>query len=244
MNLAAATIAASQWGAIDHMNPHLEFGAKLAMGKLTGAFSREDLEKLQNFWQKEIVQKTEVRPGLFKRYPKEYKYQRKYSLSHDELLGLALCSMVLEPKTRLTIKRILDKGPTLGLYLSGFSPSKPRPVKGNWFERNLIRAGNLLMQFVDSEWFILSPIRPDLRGYWKVAANRELSTTEYEAIKLDLMMLKTWNLLDLRCCLLELAGRPEFRQHVAMARQRMGTKYRGRYGENPLYLYLWDKRGN
>lgn len=224
------------------MNQHLEFGAKLAMGQSAGVFSKDDLEKLQNFWQKEIVEKTEVRPGLFKRFPKEYPYQRKYSLSHDELLGLALCSMVLEPYTRLTIKRILDQGPNvLGLYMSGHSPFKPRAVTGNWFMRQAIRLTNWLGPMIDSEWFILR--RPLYRGLCKIAANRQITPAEYEGIKFNLLTEKAWNLLDLRCLLLELADRPEFRQHVVSARKRMGESYKGRYGKNPLYLFLWEKRG-
>lgn len=233
MSLSSIIIAASQWSAINHMNPHLEFSAKVLMA--WDHIDTIERQKLRQFWVNQYRDRTEIKRGLFKRFPPDIagEYRSKYSTSHDELItGICFMSYLFEGGE--SARRILDEGRTFGFYLSGHSPNKP--IKGKWYAPII----NFLDKFLDSEWLVL--FNPSHKGFAKLAAGRQMSMIEREAIKINLATSKTWNLLDIKLLFLEQLNLPEFNQHVMAARKRMGTKYRGRYGSDPLYLRLWELR--
>lgn len=234
MNLTAAIIASQEWENIDHMNPHLELSAKVYMA--WDYISDADKDGLQELWRKEYRDRTEIKRGLFKRFPPDIAtdYQAGYSTSHDELItGICFMSYLFDDGK--TAARILDEGRTLGFYFSGHSPFKP-VNKDVWY-RGII---NWLGSRVDSEWLVL--FNPTHRAFAKLSAGRQLSMIEREAIKINLATSTTWNLLDIKLLFLEKLNLPEFNQHVMAARKRMGSRYRGRYGNNPLYLQIWSLR--
>lgn len=231
MSITRMILAASQWTAINHMNPHLEFSAKVLMA--WDHVSDADKDKLRDFWRNEYRDKTEIDRGLFKRFPLgTSEYRDGYSTSHDELItGICFMSWLLDDGE--TARRILDEGRTIGFYFSGKSP--PKYGHGDDFKT---KVGNFLMRYVDSEWLVL--FNPVYRGYAKLAAGRRLSFLEGESIKLDLLLTKTANLIDIRCLFLERLGL--FGEHTRRARRRIGNSYRGRYGDDPIYLKIWGMR--
>lgn len=234
MSLASMILASQAWAAINHANPHLELTAKVLMGWNT--WTTTEVKDFGSFWRTEYRDKCEIKTGVFKRAPKDETgytaYLHTYSLSRDELLGIVIASHLFDLGE--TARRILDEGTTFGLYLSGFVPIKP--ISGKWYAGIV----NFLGRHIDSEWFILW--HPVYRAYVKLAAGRELNSVETWAIQVDLATSTTWNLLDLKLLFLSLLDKREFNQHIVKARQRMGTKYRDRYGSNPIYLQLWELR--
>jgi hypothetical protein len=86
---------------------------------------------------------------------------------------------------------------------------------------------------VDSEW--LTPIRPEYRGIAKFVIGRE-SWVDRLAVHLNLRYSNTFNLLRIRLLLLSYLGIGGLESY----QKRLSDRYKGRYGDNPVYNKLWE----
>lgn len=226
MKLIEAIEQVSQWENIKHANPHLDFATMTLMAETVGF----DVEPLGEFWRREYRDRCEVSPGLFKRAPKDVSdhcdYLHEYSFSHDEMLGLNWCSWRFDGGE--TAARVLDEGRFLGLYLSGKSPSK-----------------SIWDKYIDSEWFMFSPLRRVNMAYAKLACGRNLNTVEEASIGANLLATtakSSYHLLDFKALWLKQMGVHSSFGAIKLARARIGLEYRERYGDNPIYKQLWTLR--
>ena len=137
--------------------------------------------------------------------------------SHDEILGLAVLSHLYQLNVA---EEILDEGRTLGLWITGTAHSSLFP--GIPF---------------DGEWF--STWRPEYLAILKLSAGRHLTGFERWALEANLKLSTTWNLKRIRLLFLSYLGYKNLTPHYA----KLDDKYRGRYGENKIYLDLWELNG-
>ena len=154
------------------------------------------------------------KPGIYRRSPDNLEQS-----SHDEWLGLA----ALDHIYKLGIAaEILDQGRTLGLWITG----KPH---------SSILWGKL---GVDGEW--LTGWRPEYLAIMKMADGRQINGFEKWALELNLSLSTTWNLLRVRLLLLTHMGYKNLTPYY----DKLGTKYKGRYGNHRVYLKLWEMNGS
>lgn len=138
---------------------------------------------------------------------------RSISTSHDEALGIAVLSYLFDNGE--TAREILDEGLIFGLWFTG------KNEKG---------------KLLDSEWFTFW--RPEQRATMKLAADRKINWLENFALRLSLIKSTSWNMKRVRILFLEGLGyNPKFLERQTIA---LGDKYRGRYGNNPLYWNIWN----
>jgi len=203
-----AIINAAKVDGFGLQNPFLEL-ASLTLELREHGFAHD---RLADTW-KHIRDARRIGVGRFRRSPKGHAHH-EMTLSHDELLGIAVLSNIFDNGE--TIKEIIDQGLTFGLYLNG------KNEKGHW---------------IDSEWFTYW--RPEYRGFMKLAAGRKLNWLEECAIHLNIWLATSWNLKRVR--LLFLKGLGFYPEFLARAEKDLGDKYRGRYGKNPLYWNIWSE---
>jgi len=85
---------------------------------------------------------------------------------------------------------------------------------------------------VDSEW--LTTYRPEYIGLARFVLGQESAIDRFMVYS-NLLLSTTWNLLRARILLLEylnVGGLDKFKQ-------RLGDKYKGRYGDEPIMVGLW-----
>jgi len=85
---------------------------------------------------------------------------------------------------------------------------------------------------VDSEW--LTTLRPAYRAYAKFVIGKE-SWCDRILVHLNLRYSTTWNLLRARLLLLEFLNVGGLEKY----HRRLGDKYKGRYGDEPIINYFW-----
>lgn len=150
-----------------------------------------------------------ARRGIFLRKPNDY----SISTSKDEAYGIFILSNIFDNGE--TGKEILDEGLTFGLWLTG------RNEKGWW---------------LDSEWFLF--LRPDYLAFCKLLVNRRITFLQDIFMRINISVSHTYNIKRVKLLALQhLTGYDQF--YVATELTRLGDRYKGRYGDNPLYLNLW-----
>ena len=157
-----------------------------------------------------IKEERRIGVGLFRRATKGHGWH-EMSLSHDELIGISILSNLLDDGE--TIQEIIDQGLFFGLYLNGNSA-----------------------KFVDSEWFTYW--RPEYRAIMKLGAGRKISWIEDQALQMNLIYATAWNVKRIRLLFLEGLGYNAV--ILKKVSDKLGDKYRERYGKNQLYWNLWE----
>lgn len=92
--------------------------------------------------------------------------------------------------------------------------------------------GSILGFKVDSEW--LTNWRPEYLGFARMVLGQD-NLIDRIAVHLNLRFSKTWNLLRARLLLLEYLGV----QGLEKYNKRLGDKFKGRYGNEPIINELW-----
>jgi hypothetical protein len=167
-------------------------------------------DRLGHTWEKQR-DSTRLKRGIFRRSPKGY-HSHDMSNSHDNAVGIAVNSWLFDHGE--TAKEILDEGLTFGLWLTGPN-EKGRWLCGEWF----------------TFWW------PQHRAIMKLAAGRKITALEDLFLRANLLFATSWNMKRVRILFLESIGYDlPFLDKVS---REMGDRFKGRYGENPLYLNLW-----
>ena len=156
------------------------------------------------------VDSIKTKPGIYRRSPNNHEQS-----SHDETLGIAVLSKLYSLDAAADT---LDQGLTFGLWFSGKAHS-------SWLWGKLP---------FDGEWFVFW--RPEYRAYMKLGAGRQLSGLEKWCLETNLTMSTTWNLKRIRLLFLSYLGYKNLTPYIA----GLGDKYKGRYGNNSIYLNLWS----
>jgi hypothetical protein len=168
------------------------------------------IEPLRDIWFKQRDATRKSR-GIFLRSP-EGTHHSAIANSHDNWVGIAVLSFLFDDGK--TAKEILDEGLTFGLWITG------KNERGHW---------------IDSEWF--TPWRPEYRAIMKLAAGRKITAIEDLFLRANIYLSKAWNMKRVRLLFLDAIGYD--RKFIELELARLGDKYRGRYGDDPLYWNLW-----
>jgi hypothetical protein len=169
-------------------------------------------DKLEPTYQK-LRKSREVGPGLYRRTPKGM-WSHEMSFSHDEILGLVMLSHLFDGGH--TAREMWLARNWLGLYVSG------KNEKGHW---------------LDSEFF--TPWRPEYRAIWKLCMGMKLTLLEDAAMRLNIITSKAWNMKRIRLLFLEGIGYDS--TFLMQQTEILGDKWRGRYGNDPLFWSLWTR---
>ncbi len=142
--------------------------------------------------------KTRVARGIFRRSPTD-----NMTNSHDNIcVAIPILSHAFDGGA--TAAEILDEGRKFGFYFSG------KPEHGKRID------GSYLMLF-----------RPEYRAYLKLACGRRLSIIETWALRLNLVLTKTKNILHSRILFLEELGIEGY--YTEIAKKRIGDGYKDWY---------------